>query len=656
MRRFLWCIFFLQIGLGVAWTGTALGQITPGSLSLIYELDSSKREYTDLNNYLQVLEDPDHKLTEEQVASPAWALQFRPYRAVGQLSANSTWWGKITIRNALPRDSEWILHVADRYLNYCEVYVERQTGQGNIGYEVHQTGLYTPLSRHDSLVRANPHEAKVGLFLYQNQTVVLYLKVRNTDHKKPVFKLRLASVHLWEQSIQARNLAQGIFQGILWMSLIYNLFVFLLIRDQASLNYGLHVLAQSVYMAGFYGILFEWTSIQGNVYPQLYILSTSLIHIFDLLFKRHFLDLPKNLPLWDKIITAALAFFVTEMVVMLVWNFATSDLASILVIHQLVQAVQSIFFLVLLIPFAKIKSNLLYYVFFGTLFIHLGVLYSLFANYFLGSSSAVVVQVTMMLETLTYFLGISFKIRNNETEKRKAQDELIKQLRANEVVTKELDSFLYRASHDMRRPLTSLLGLHEVAKLSVTDAEAMGLFDMVNTSAKSMDRMVNKYIMLHQVYDCGPETSEVKVGEMVRLIYEDYAETLQQFPHLHWVSDLGNAKVRTVPILLEVILRNLLENSIFFSQKDRNDALVKVSIARNGKLVTIKVTDNGIGIPKEFFARIFEMYFRGSEVATHGNGLGLYVVQKAAAKLGAKINLQSELDVLTEFELVIQEP
>jgi signal transduction histidine kinase len=633
----------------------ALAQHQPGALSLIYELDSTKREYTDLNNYLLVLEDPAGNLTEDDVASPLWAAQFRAWRASTSLAASSVWWGKITIRSALPRDTEWVLHLSDRYLNYGEVYLERQKGPGNVEYEVHQTGLYTPLTQHDSLVRASLHQSKVRLLLYRNQTVVLYIRIRNVDQIKPTFALRLASTYVWEKDIQDRNLAQGIFQGILWMSFIYNVFVFLLIRDRASLYYGLHVLAQSLYIGSFFGILFEWTSLSGKWYPTIYILSTGLIHILDLQFKRHFLDLPKHLPLWDKIITAALAFFITEMVVMLVWQFFTNDMASVLVVHQMVQAVQSVFFLVLLIPFAQLRSNLLYYVLFGTIFIHVGILYSLFANYFLGSTSVLVVQVAMLLETLTYFLGISFKIRNNEMEKREAQDELIKQLRTNEVVTKELDSFLYRASHDMRRPLTSLLGLHEVAKLSVKDPDSMSLFDMVNTSAKSMDRMVYKYIMLHQVYDCSNQTTEVPVGALVKQIKAEYEEVLQQYPKLHWVSDVGNAKVRTVPILLEVILRSLIENSIFFSHRDRADSYLKISFARTGKTVAIKVSDNGIGIPREFFGRIFEMYFRGSEAATHGNGLGLYVVRKAVDKLGAKINVFSEMDMLTEFELVIRE-
>gem|GEM_PF-6866284 len=654
MRQFLRCIFLLQLLVGCVWVGHAVGQGRFGVRSLTYELDSVKREYPDLGNYLLILEDPEHRLTVEEISSPAWASQFQKYQPRTALAPNSVWWGKITIRNALHRDGDWIFHVTDRYLNHCEVYLERHE-QGNNAYEVHQTGLYTPLSQHDSLVRANPHEAKINVLLYKNQTVTLYIKIWNVDQKSPTFNLRLASIHLWEQGIQARNLAQGIFQGILWMSLIYNIFVFLLIRDRASLYYGLHAFAQSIYIASFYGILFEWTNIGGDLYPYLYILATSLIHIFDLLFKRYFLDLPKHLPIWDKIMMAAIAFFLTEMVIMLIWNFFTHDLASILVIHQIVQAIQSIFFLVLLLPFAQLRSNLRYYVMVSTLFTHVGILYSLFSNHFLGSTSAYLVQIAMMVETLLYFVGISFKIRSNETEKREAQDELIKQLRTNEMVTKELDSFLYRASHDMRRPLTSLMGLHEVAKLSVQDPDAMNLFDMVNTSAKSMDRMVNKYIMLHQVYDCPLETSEVVLSTLVKQLRAEFAETLALYPNLHWVSDVGNTKVHTVPILLEVILRNLIENSIFFNQRDRLDSFLKISVIKNGKSISIKVSDNGVGIAREYFTRIFEMYFRGSEAATHGNGLGLYVVRKAVDKLGAKINVSSEPDTLTEFELVIGE-
>ena len=62
--------------------------------------------------------------------------------------------------------------------------------------------------------------------------------------------------------------------------------------------------------------------------------------------------------------------------------------------------------------------------------------------------------------------------------------------------------------------------------------------------------------------------------------------------------------------------------------------------------------DKGIGIDESFFNRIFEMYFRGTELS-HGNGLGLYVVKSAVEKLDGRIQLQSEKNNFTRFEIKI---
>jgi signal transduction histidine kinase len=569
-----------------------------------------------------------------------------------RLAAGSVWWGKITLQSRLPQDGEWVLHLANRSLNYAQVYQEDREAPGN--FFVSESGLYTPWNQ--QLTRAEAHYAKVRIFLRPQQRLTLYIKLHNVDKRKPMFQLHLQSMVNWQQNMQERNLQQGIFQGVVWMSVIYNLFIFILLRDRASLFYGLHIFCQATYVAAYHGLLFEWLPVSGQAYPYLYVLATGMSNMADILFKRHFLNTRKLLPRWDRLMTWGLVFMATEMLVMLSWQLFTNDSASVYQVHSVANVFSSVFIVVLLWPLFGLKRQLAYFVLVGTLLLHGTILYNLFSYYLAGVSQIKVQQVMLLLEALCYFIGISFRIRDNERDKRQAQDELIKQLRANETVSRELDSFLYRASHDMHRPLTSIMGLHGVAQLSAKQAEGnpeqLHIMDLVNNVAKGMDRMVQKYIMLHQVHDATIATSEVDLAQLINKLKAELSELSQQLPHWQWIVDVDNLKVDAPPVLLEVVLRNLMENCLFFS-RHQPDSYGKISAVRAGNQVTIKVMDNGIGVAEAYYEQIFGMYFRGSETATHGNGLGLYIVKKAVDKMGANISVSSRVPVLTEFRLTI---
>jgi hypothetical protein len=106
----------------------------------------------------------------------------------------------------------------------------------------------------------------------------------------------------------------------------------------------------------------------------------------------------------------------------------------------------------------------------------------------------------------------------------------------------------------------------------------------------------------------------------------------------------------TDEILLNSVLRNILENSIKYSRKG-TDPVVNILLSEDENFYKIKVSDNGIGISEEFHSRIFDVFFRANEV-TRGSGLGLYIVRNAMNKLKGKVELErSELKVGTTMNL-----
>lgn len=211
---------------------------------------------------------------------------------------------------------------------------------------------------------------------------------------------------------------------------------------------------------------------------------------------------------------------------------------------------------------------------------------------------------------------------------------------------KELDTFFYRASHDFRRPLTTFMGLAEVAKITIKDQNALELFSKVNDTAHYLDKMLVK---LQSISDVGGQDlvyKEAFLKEIFDNVCDAFREDLQRKNVRTFCEIELKESFYSYPALLRIIIENLVENSIFFSRA--NDPMIWLRVYARGREVIIELQDNGEGIPVEFQERIFEMYFRANE-RSKGNGLGLYIVKKAIEKLNGVITLKSELNKGTTF-------
>ncbi len=205
---------------------------------------------------------------------------------------------------------------------------------------------------------------------------------------------------------------------------------------------------------------------------------------------------------------------------------------------------------------------------------------------------------------------------------------------------KELDTFFYRASHDFRRPLTTFMGLAEVAKITIKDQNALELFSKVNDTAHYLDKMLVK---LQSISDMGGQElvyKEIFFKEIFDSVCDAFHDDIHRtgikvFPEIKLTES-----VYSYAALIRIIIENLVENSIFFS-RDKHPVIQFKVYPLDGDVV-MEVQDNGEGIPDEYMPRIFEMYFRGNE-RSKGNGLGLYIVKKAVEKLNGEISVVSDL-------------
>ena len=148
-------------------------------------------------------------------------------------------------------------------------------------------------------------------------------------------------------------------------------------------------------------------------------------------------------------------------------------------------------------------------------------------------------------------------------------------------VNRELDMFLYRASHDLRRPITTLMGLVEVSKLGFTEDAARMLFEKINDTAVNMDSMLEKFSMIntinHEEYAC----CEINFDDIICQIQQSsvvstYASKInfdiQIDSGIHLISE---------PQLISFVLKNLIANSVIFTPAPPTGIRVSASRSNN---------------------------------------------------------------------------
>lgn len=216
---------------------------------------------------------------------------------------------------------------------------------------------------------------------------------------------------------------------------------------------------------------------------------------------------------------------------------------------------------------------------------------------------------------------------------------------------RELDTFIYRSSHDLRGPITTLIGLTELARTEVADENAREYFTNCRDVAKRMRKTLDDLMAVNYIKHL-PATAEVVRPETVLKnalateMMKDKLKSATFFPEIE-----QSATCYTNANLFSLIIRHLLSNALTFRQKD-TEHKVYMSINTTGESTGIYVMDNGSGIDANDKEQIFDLYYRGKS-PERGSGVGLYIVKTAVEKLGGTIAIESEPGYGTRFMVTL---
>ena len=217
-------------------------------------------------------------------------------------------------------------------------------------------------------------------------------------------------------------------------------------------------------------------------------------------------------------------------------------------------------------------------------------------------------------------------------------------------VNYELDNFVYHASHDLRSPLRSIMGLINLLRLEKTAAGRETCLEMIEGSIKRLDNLVIDLLQISKGSRANNPIEEIsfvtEVNNSITNFYHvedsnDIRIITKIYQPVDFTSDLTRVRI---------ILNNLISNAIKYRSPNRDESYIIVEAVINEKNVVVTVEDNGEGIPKSKLPSIFDMFYRATD-NNQGTGLGLYIVKNVVEKLGGKVGVESEQNRGTIFKV-----
>jgi len=244
----------------------------------------------------------------------------------------------------------------------------------------------------------------------------------------------------------------------------------------------------------------------------------------------------------------------------------------------------------------------------------------------------VILRVNQYINNKLSELNTKLRLKNNSLKK----------------VNEELDSYVYRTSHDMRSPLTSLMGLIYLIKTEKDIDKIEELTIMQENCVNKLDLHIQQIIHLSKNIKTESQLQLIDFRFMLKDIFEELSY-FEQANNVHKIIRIGGiAEFYSDTYRIQTILNNLISNSFKYYRISDGRPTIEIDIHVSLKSTTILIKDNGAGIPEEKLPNIFDMFYRASN-QSKGSGLGLYIVKEMVEKLNGTISVKSKLNVYTQF-------
>ncbi len=553
---------------------------------------------------------------------------------------SSSYWLKFNLEFAPELiNSNWLLEIPFPLLDYIALYIPDMDNN----YSVIHTGDRSPFAQRDL-----DHTDFVFNIQPKQQVNTYYLHVKTQD------SLQVPLI-LWNEAAFPKHTAyatglQGIYFGIMVVMVLYNLFIYLSVRERSYLYYISYISTFTIFQSSMQGYSFEllwpnntwWANI--NI-PFLGVLSL----LFASLFVRDILRTNRVLPSFDKaLIINAGALFLTLPIV-LFGSYTTGIYAAIFTTF--------IFFNLVLITaiLAALKGDRTAKVFLiaWSIFLISGVISMLgIMNIIpLEYGSQAVIQVGSAIEVILLSIALADRINLMEQEKAEIEAEskiiLLEANKQLENSNRLKDEFIATISHEIRTPMNGVLGSTQLLLDTPLNDNQKAYIDTINQSGKTLLEILNN-ILDYSKIEADKLTLDATEFDLEQVINEcaDFFSVISAQNRIKLYVRLHKNTpkiIKSDPLRLKQILLNLLSNA--FKYTARGQIVISVQLAENSRdQLLIEVEDSGNGLTDDQQNILFQPFVQVDSSSSRekgGTGLGLAICKKLTQLMGGEIGVYS---------------
>jgi signal transduction histidine kinase len=630
------------------------------AVPLVLEPDAQEYEIT--GKYLDILEDPKGTLRIEDIRSPEYQDLFRTYPAnYHSKNTRAVYWLRFTLDQPFDHEFSPVLEFYDVKTNLIQLYIP----DGKGAYKVKEAGdtrsfrekEYQHLNFVFDLQKIQ--EGRSTYYVRMHSSQELYLHAMLRTHQRLVDYTTQEYFYL------------ALFYGVIIAMMVYYLFMFLSLREA---EYFFHLLyAMSI---GFYtlskdglGYQFLWPSLPAlNAYIESIALTSMVVAA--LVYAKTFLNTRVLHPWLDKLINTTIVVRILYLII--------SILLQSPFIHKIYIDILTLFipFLSGIISFRKGFVPARYYLLgYTMLFIGLVVTCLQYINILPGTivtfyAFHIGVMLQMMILTFALTDKVRLLMRENDRvqkimirelkEKEQLKDQINKELeykvqertRELQYRIEQLDTFVYRASHDIKGPIRSLIGLGKLGMCEAKDEETKEYFEHTLKTSSRLDKILETLLNTTRKRQAALTVSPVNFEEIIANITSVF-QSLNELNNFSISTNIAQQEpFYSDQYLLYSIIQNIVENAIRYKSEAHSDPRLSIFIQTLPHGAELLFQDNGKGIQKEYTDKVFDMFIRLDE-GSNGSGLGLYIVKQYIEKLQGTIELDSQLGLGTTIRIYL---